>query len=284
MSESSYVRSPAPQERAYMIPVGQQDVKRMDAMAEIFNPQSIAWMNKHCKDAGTVFDVGCGNGSLTVPFASQSNARVLGADISREQIDLAKKYPGSHHPDLFRRLQFEQSNALDAAKLHAHDPFDVVHCRFLLTNLPSPADVADGLLQCVCPGGKLVMQELFDVDIIFAQDGHCPLPRALKAWQALIRLQHQLQGSTLATAPLLTARFPEARIQYARCVVDGQKKRLFVESSLQFKAKLLALPGVTSPLPGFGYADIEEWCAEMKAVQDDDSVYVMPFCCIVVNK
>jgi cyclopropane fatty-acyl-phospholipid synthase-like methyltransferase len=66
------------------------------------------WMPK----VGSILDVGCGEGTLTIPWAMKTECQVVGIDVSAVAIDLASKMTEPLQPEIRNRLAFKQVDIL----------------------------------------------------------------------------------------------------------------------------------------------------------------------------
>lgn len=72
-------------------------VRGEDADFEGFNPKNLSsfqfcyqWLSEHCKDK-VVLDYGCGNGVHSIFLAKAGAKKVVGIDLSRKSLDIAKE-------------------------------------------------------------------------------------------------------------------------------------------------------------------------------------------------
>jgi len=103
---------------------------------------------------GSVLDLGCGTGSLSV-LAAELGHTVVGVDCSPAMIELAQAKAAAH--DLPMTYQ-----VMDAAKPtmgQAH--FDALICRHLLWALPDPPTVLERWKSLLTPAGRLLLIEGF---------------------------------------------------------------------------------------------------------------------------
>ena len=61
---------------------------------------------------GSILDVGCGEGTLTIPWAMKTECQVVGIDVSAVAIDLASKMTEQLQPEIRNRLAFKQVDIL----------------------------------------------------------------------------------------------------------------------------------------------------------------------------
>jgi ubiquinone/menaquinone biosynthesis C-methylase UbiE len=96
-----------------------------------------------------VLDVGCGTGNLALT-ASRSGAEVVGLDLSREMLELARDSAQVAGEDPIGWLEG------DAEELpFGTNTFDVVLSSFGHVFAPNPAAVADELVRVTKPGGRI---------------------------------------------------------------------------------------------------------------------------------
>jgi 2-polyprenyl-3-methyl-5-hydroxy-6-metoxy-1,4-benzoquinol methylase len=103
---------------------------------------------------GSVLDIGCGTGSLSVVLA-ESGWDVTGVDFAPEMIAQAEAKAQAAGLS----IQFQ---VMDAAYPQlAPQQFDAIVCRHLLWALPEPPQVLQRWASLLKPGGRLVMIEGF---------------------------------------------------------------------------------------------------------------------------
>jgi SAM-dependent methyltransferase len=243
----------------YLIPVGERDAKRMDSMCSVFNPMSLEVLARFDPTA-TLLDVGCGAGGLTAAFAAaHPETACVGVDRSEDQIQLAAKHA---LPNLTWQLG-------DAKTLRMASQFDLVHTRFVLSHLRDPVATAEHLLSLVKAGGALVVEELARPTGIVFSHPH----RAALAWEAAIRLQHELQGSSLETGLVLSRHFAvDAQLLCGK--FDTPDKKMAMLEGVCIAVELLPkLPvrDAANPLVLFQYADGRTWIEETKALVNSDA-------------
>lgn len=133
-----------------------------------------------------VLDAGCGDGTLSVALAEIAG-RVLGVDLSREMLLLAKEKAKA--ADLVT-VDFVQADLLDLT-LKEHS-FDLVICNYVLHHTPVATTIAR-LARLVKPTGWL-----------FLQEPACPVSRKLRPiwyrWQGLRVAASALWSHGLSTA------------------------------------------------------------------------------------
>ena len=96
----------------------------------------------------TLLDLGCGTGLFTIPLAKSLGYTIVGADCSRETLDVAGRKPQS---DLVR---WDQQ---DATSLTYEDgTFDIVFMSNLLDLVKNPSTVVSECYRVLKPGGVIV--------------------------------------------------------------------------------------------------------------------------------
>ncbi len=118
----------------------------------------------------TVLDLGCGNGALSQDLAQRAGARVLGIDLSEDNIRQARsRYP---HP----RVEYRVGDALRDLP---ESSFHTVVLSNLLEHLPQREDFLRRLVRDLAPQRLLIRVPLFE------RDWRVPLKRELGlAWRA----------------------------------------------------------------------------------------------------
>ncbi len=118
-----------------------------------------AWRRHAVKRAGVkptdeVLDVACGTGDLTMAFARAGAARVVGADFTREMLDIAEHKKPARSADTITYVE------ADAQQLPFDDAsFDVVSIAFGIRNVQEPERAISEFARVLRPGGRLVILE-----------------------------------------------------------------------------------------------------------------------------
>jgi ubiquinone/menaquinone biosynthesis C-methylase UbiE len=100
----------------------------------------------------TVLDVGCGDGSVSLPLLSaQSHITLL--DISPNMLAVAKSRVGDA---LAANVDFMNADFL--ATPFARGSYDLVICIGVLAHVSSPGDVIEKIATVLKPGGTLILQ------------------------------------------------------------------------------------------------------------------------------
>lgn len=267
----------------YLIPVGDEDVDRMDAMCQVFNPFSLELLDEYTNkiSAKTFLDVGCGNGGLTRVYArNHPEVKCRGIDASPEQLEVAKR-------NLPANLEVEVGDLLT---LELTETFDIVHTRFVLTHFKNPITAAERLLKFVRPGGVLIMLEADGGAVNFSKEH-----RAAQAWVKAFTTQHILQGSSLHTGASLADYFSHIKegnqltCRTRQCIgkFDTPGKKLTMSEGVRFCVNILShtkIPDDLNPLLSFGYRG-PDWIEESEAlIQDPDFYFEMNPLAIILSK
>ena len=98
-----------------------------------------------------VVDLGCGDGSLSLPLLGDGNVLTL-VDFSSSMLDRARLATPDHCWD---QVEFVQS---DIAAFRPDDPYDVVICVGVLAHVPSVPATIEAVGALLRPGGRAVIQ------------------------------------------------------------------------------------------------------------------------------
>lgn len=125
------------------------------------NPLRLDWIDERCFShygsplAGKrVADIGCGGGILAHSMA-QRGAVVLGADMGRENIEVARL----HAQKTNTAIEFECVPVEQLAVTHKGQ-FDVVTCMEMLEHVPDPQSIINACFELLKPNGLLVMSTI----------------------------------------------------------------------------------------------------------------------------
>lgn len=143
---------------SYVPNVREKEIETLAIQDSVYQPYNEKFLSKiGLKPGMQVADIGCGTGNMTCWLAKQvgSKGRVIGFDISNEQLEIARKKATDANQ---RNVEFVERDicALD----EFNEQFDLVYCRFLLTNLKDPDSGLKKMAQLVKPGGILACGEL----------------------------------------------------------------------------------------------------------------------------
>lgn len=100
----------------------------------------------------TILDVGCGDGSLSLPLLDDRVKRLVLVDITPAMLDLARSRVPPRLVDRTTLIQGELTR-VDLPRAE----FDLVLCMGVLAHVESPEAVIDRLAEAVKPGGRVVL-------------------------------------------------------------------------------------------------------------------------------
>jgi phosphoethanolamine N-methyltransferase len=101
-----------------------------------------------------VLDAGCGLGGSAFLMARDHDAQVVGLDLSRNMLDMARER--CIHHGLEARVRFELGDVLDLAQESA---FDAVYSRDAFLHVADKARLFAGLRRALVPGGRLLITD-----------------------------------------------------------------------------------------------------------------------------
>jgi len=98
-----------------------------------------------------IVDFGSGLGQLTLEMARASGERVVGIEVSEEQLARAERHP---------LLDLRRGDVADPP-LHDREweSFDLAHARYVLEHVRDPLRVVRQMVRAVRPGGRVVLQD-----------------------------------------------------------------------------------------------------------------------------
>ena len=128
--------------------------ERLRRIAEFFDPLAKEFIRSNLRrPIGKAADLGCGPGYTTRMLAEAAAAkRTLWIDQSDFFIEEARR--------TFPTLKFRQA---DVTRMSDGDKFDLIYCRFLLSHLLNLDKVIASWLNCLQPGGMLILDEFEDI-------------------------------------------------------------------------------------------------------------------------
>lgn len=97
----------------------------------------------------SLFDLGCGSGSLSALISRGGGLEVTGVDGSQSGIQIA----ASSFPD----VRFIQGDIYDLPYKEFEGPFDIVMAVDVIEHLPSPRQFMEAVKKCLKPGGLLIL-------------------------------------------------------------------------------------------------------------------------------
>ena len=134
-------------------PVEQERLSRLNA---IINAASLGALRPAPGERAV--DFGSGLGQLARLVAKGSGVRVLGIELSAEQLAEAQRLAerdGEAH-----LIELRQGDAASPPLLaHEWGSFDLAHARFLLEHVSEPLAVVRAMVRAVRPGGRIVLED-----------------------------------------------------------------------------------------------------------------------------
>ena len=148
----------------YVLPTGEKDAARLEIIHDVYKLAGERAMLLACiPQGGTVADVGCGTGPVTLWLAGQvgSKGRVDAVDVDAAQLAIAKKRitpSASGKENLLGEVNFHAQSVyeLDLPR----GAYDLVFSRFLLCHLQRPEDALQRMFDILRPGGHLVIVDI----------------------------------------------------------------------------------------------------------------------------
>jgi 2-polyprenyl-3-methyl-5-hydroxy-6-metoxy-1,4-benzoquinol methylase len=151
----------------YALKVGEAGAPRLKLLNDMCNPFSLDFIKKIIKLKNkTILDLACGIGILSCKLAKESlpNGHVVAADISQEQLDVAKK---NATEEKISNIEFIKISAYDIDTLGIK--FDLIFCRFLLIHLEHATDVIKKISTLMHSTSILICEEANSVDSLSCQ-------------------------------------------------------------------------------------------------------------------
>lgn len=231
----------------YVLRVGEHDDERLSISNLIYGPASRQFLkDAGIKEGGSVLDVGCGTGNMTLWLAKQvgPNGRVVGLDISKEQLAIAKKKVdevGLNNVELIHGPVEHLNNLAEQ--------FDLVYVRFVLIHLADPGRALSSMYQRVAVGGIFACEE----PTTSSHFCHPFSPAFDKANTLTLRLG-QRYGVDYDFGLYLYGRFiklglESIKVRFAQpAVMETGLRKIFPMSFMQIKDKLISE----------GFLDLEE--------------------------
>jgi len=133
----------------------------------------------HCNyDIGTILDVGCGPGLLSVELAEHTGAKIVGLDVSSDMLALAKGYleertrekersirefqqrykESSNNKNPLFNVEFIEGNVYELSKLT--EPVNYIVCRNVLHRFKDPRKAIQEMYKTLSPTGKIYLRDL----------------------------------------------------------------------------------------------------------------------------
>ncbi len=142
----------------YLHGTSPEEQRRLALMNDLLNEAALREMA--LRGGEMVLDLGCATGhmSLAMARAAGLDGRVIGVEISAEQIAEARRYAATVPEGA--RFEVRQGDAL-APPLRDEEwgTFDVVHSRFLLEHLTNTLAAVRVMARAVRPGGRVILAD-----------------------------------------------------------------------------------------------------------------------------
>jgi 2-polyprenyl-3-methyl-5-hydroxy-6-metoxy-1,4-benzoquinol methylase len=260
----------------YILPVGETDRIRLDALGELFNPISMDWLSSNCTlKQGKILDVGCGNGCLTRLFAKTfPEAQVVGVDMSDEQIAVSRKGALDEKLTNCHWLVCDVYHLDELNKTHP-ELFDIIHCRFVLSHLQDPIKAVDQMLSQLKTGGHLFLEE---IGAKFNFQYPSTTIKALEAWKKMADWKQAMQNAHQNTAEVILDHLSKSDAisswgsRLYDISIEGCVKKSFFRMGAEHGVKKIEELKMAETIKTFGYSDSATWLKEMLDFEADDSI------------
>jgi len=141
---------------SYAITGGVQGKRRLNLLAEIFQPTTLSLLKEAGLRSGErCLDLGCGGGHVALEMARivGPDGSVTGMDFDPQIVELARQ---DAQDAGIGNIDYHVADAL------AFDggPFDLIYARFLLSHLGEPEHLLARMRQLARPGGRIVAEDI----------------------------------------------------------------------------------------------------------------------------
>lgn len=133
-----------------------EEQQRLSELNVLVNRASLAALAPALGE--TVLDVGSGLGQFARDVARVTRARVLGVELSHEQLDRARALAREAGEESLAEFRHGDALALPLAE-NERGTFDCAHARFVLEHLRDPQSAVAGMAAAVRPGGRVVLED-----------------------------------------------------------------------------------------------------------------------------
>jgi ubiquinone/menaquinone biosynthesis C-methylase UbiE len=144
--------------RTYVFEAGSTDQERLKLAADRLNEGTYeACVRAGARPGDRVLDVGCGPGGALPLLAELVGAAgvVIGLDTSAEALAAASASLAARGVANVHLLEADV-NVLAPDALAEWAPFDIAHCRLVLTHQPDPAATLRAVARLLRPGGRII--------------------------------------------------------------------------------------------------------------------------------
>ena len=192
----------------YVIRGGRDGDARLKTLARVMRPGTGRLLDEvGVKSGWRCLDVGCGGGQVTLELSRRvgPSGEVVGLDSDGTILGLVHAYAEAAGAANVRCVQG------DALTLWPDESFDLTYARFLLSHVPNPKAVLDGMALATRQGGVVVAE-----DVEFA--GHLCYPRSapFDRYVELYREVVRRRGGDAEIGPRLASLFHEVGVEDVR--------------------------------------------------------------------
>ena len=249
----------------YIIRGGEAGKKRLDLLARVQEPTTLALLDKLDIRPGERFiDLGCGGGHVSIEAARRVGAggSVVGVDLDATKLALARQ---SAEEGGLGNIDFRECKADEIVE---SDSFDVAYARFLLTHLSDPLAVLRAMLKALKPGARVALEDI-DFRGVFS---HPPSPH-VERFAELYTVAVRHKGGDANIGPRLPSLLREAGFEQIGASVvqvaylDGDLKRIL----------LATMEGIADAALAAGMATVEELgqtVEGLRAFTDDPTTFL----------
>lgn len=109
---------------------------------------------RHIRDGSSVLEVAPGPGYLAIELAKIGNFRIVGLDISRDFVEIAKR----NAKEAGVEVEFRQGNVADIQ--FSDDTFDFIICTAAFKNFKEPVNALSEMHRVLKPGGTALIVDM----------------------------------------------------------------------------------------------------------------------------
>ena len=175
--------------KTYTLKIGEQAKERLLILNSVCNPFTLSLLKSFPRIKGKkILDLACGIGVMTLELGrlAGNHGRVLGVDISEEQLSIARQLAKSKN---CKNIQYRAGTATNLNALN--EEFDIVYCRFLLCHLRTPLKSIKEMIRCLKKDGLLILEEPTGCEPMFSSPQSATFDQCKRI--------HLLQGEVFKT-------------------------------------------------------------------------------------
>lgn len=211
----------------YILQTGERGRERLEILNDLVNHGFLSFVQQSgLKEGMRVLDIGCGMGILACEIAKLvgPTGRVLGIDISQEQIDQSRLLA---EREKISNVAFRQMSAYDIGTLK--EEFDLIYTRYILMHIKDPQSVVKSALALLAKEGVMICDERGDNNDAFFCE---PQNNGYDAWVNGNKFQMRVQGSDNTFGMKLHRIFQELGYTsslctfYSPCLVTKREKKI----------------------------------------------------------